>query len=60
MRSELFMYQVMEQRGEHSTVQVRRTFFLWIGAPDRAGNILTMVGLVVTTTLTEEPDPLPT
>ena len=36
------------------------TFFLWTGAPDRAGNILTKVGLVVTTTLTEEPEPLPT
>ena len=57
---EWFLYQVMEQRGEHSTMQVNTTFFLCIGAPERAGSILTKVGLVVTTTLNEEPDPFPT
>ena len=58
---ELLLYQLMEQRGEHSTTQVSQTFLVrWMGAPESDGNILTKLGLVVTTTFTEEPDPLPT
>ena len=57
----MFLYQVTEQRGEHSTTQLSQTFLVrWTGAPDRAGNILTNLGLVVTTTVTDDPEPFPT